>query len=216
MGPHSRRACESGRGAEIATVLLALMVLAATAVPVSSEHVTGPEAAAFRAVNDLPDVPFALVWIAMQAGNIGATLVAAFAALRLRRRCLATSLAVAGLAAWLLAKVVKAFVERERPAELVDDPVLRHAETGGLGWVSGHAAVTAALLTVAWSVLSPRWRRLLLVVAVLMNASRVYVGNHLPLDMVGGSALGVAVGAMVVLVGRLIECRAGGQALPRG
>ncbi len=35
---------------------------------------------------------------------------------------------------------------------------------------------------------------------VLMNVARVYAGEHLPLDMVGGAMFGVACGAGALLV----------------
>jgi undecaprenyl-diphosphatase len=66
--------------------------------------------------------------------------------------------------------------------------------------VSGHIAVVTSLALVAWPWL-PRWGRWaagLAVAAVFLT--RMYVGAHLPLDMVGGAALGVTVGALVRLL----------------
>jgi glycosyltransferase 2 family protein len=66
--------------------------------------------------------------------------------------------------------------------------------------VSGHAAVAVALATIVSPYLSRRWRRVAWTVAFLTCASRVYVGAHLPLDVVGGAALGYAAGALVHLL----------------
>jgi undecaprenyl-diphosphatase len=96
--------------------------------------------------------------------------------------------------------VVKRFVERGRPSDVLDDVVVRGAAPHGLGFVSGHIAVVTSLALVAWPWL-PRWGRWaagLAVAAVFFT--RMYVGAHLPLDMVGGAALGVAVGALVRLL----------------
>jgi undecaprenyl-diphosphatase len=90
----------------------------------------------------------------------------------------------------VLAKVVKRFVERGRPSDVLDDVVVRGAAPHGLGFVSGHIAVVTSLALVAWPWL-PRWGRWAAGLAVAAcSFTRMYVGAHLPLDMVGGAALG--------------------------
>jgi len=182
------------------TVSTALVVV--TLLPVLGGGITAAEASVFRSINEAPEVPYALAWGLMQVGNVGATVAAAGVAWVRRRRELAAALAVGGFATWVLAKVLKGFVERGRPAAVLDDVVLRHASTTGRGWVSGHAAVAAALLTIAWPVLSRRWRIGLVAVIAPMYVVRVYVGEHLPLDMVGGAAFGVLCGQVVVAARR--------------
>ena len=169
------------------------------ALPVHADRVAAPEADAFRLVNDLPSVPFGIVWVPMQLGNLLVVPAAVLAALAFRRWRLAAGLALAGAGVYALAKVVKHFVLRGRPSELLDDVVVRGAAPHGLGFVSGHIAVVTALALVAWPWL-PRWGRWAAGAAVAaVFLTRIYVGAHLPLDMVGGAALGVAVGALVRL-----------------
>jgi membrane-associated phospholipid phosphatase len=170
------------------------------ALPVHADRVAGPEADAFRLVNDLPSVPFGVVWVPMQLGNLLVVPAAVLAALAFRRWRLAAGLALAGAGVYALAKVVKHFVLRGRPSGLLDEVVVRGAAPHGLGFVSGHIAVVTALALVAWPWL-PRWGRWAAGVAVAaVFFTRLYVGAHLPLDMVGGAALGVAVGALVRLL----------------
>jgi membrane-associated phospholipid phosphatase len=174
-------------------------VLVLCALPVHADRVAGPEADAFRLVNDLPSVPFGLVWVPMQLGNLLVVPAAVLAALAFRHWRLAAGLALAGAGVYALAKVVKRFVERGRPSDLLDDVVVRGAAPHGLGFVSGHIAVVTALALVAWPWL-PRWGRWVAGVGVAaVFFTRIYVGAHLPLDMVGGAALGLAVGALVRL-----------------
>ena len=169
------------------------------ALPVHADRVAAPEADAFRLVNDLPSVPFGIVWVPMQLGNLLVVPAAVLAALAFRRWRLAAGLALAGAGVYALAKVVKHFVLRGRPSELLDEVVVRGAAPHGLGFVSGHIAVVTALALVAWPWL-PRWGRWAAGAAVAaVFLTRIYVGAHLPLDMVGGAALGVAVGALVRL-----------------
>src|SRR6266700_369630 len=86
-----------------------------------------------------------------------------------------------------------------RPATLLDDVHLRNAPAHGLGFVSGHVAVISALVVIAWPYLSRRWRTITVLVAVLVALARVHVGAHLPLDVVGGAGLGIAVAGLVRL-----------------
>jgi glycosyltransferase 2 family protein len=181
-------------------LVAAVAVLAASTAVVQAKRVGLLETDVFRLVNDLPSWLFPLVWVAMQAGNLLAGMVAAAVAAATRRFWLAANIAVASAVAWLLALVVKGLVERGRPPDLLDDPKVRPSAAGGLGFVSGHAAVAVAIATVASPYLGRRARRVVWTLAFLVCASRVYVGAHLPLDVVGGAALGWGVGALIHLL----------------
>jgi undecaprenyl-diphosphatase len=180
---------------------VAVLVLAA--LPVHPDRVSGAEAAVFRVLNGTTVLPFALVWPVMQLGNVLVVPASAVVAAILRRWWLAAELLVAGAGTYLLAKVVKGIVPRGRPAGLLDDVVIRGAAAVGRGFVSGHAATLAALAAVAWPWLGRRGRIAVAVVVVVVCLTRIYVGAHLPLDVVGGAGLGLAVGGAVrLLLGR--------------
>jgi membrane-associated phospholipid phosphatase len=176
----------------------ALLVL--SGLPVSAHSISAAEAWWFRLVNHLPGVPLLIVWAPMQLGNFLIVPAAVVAALAFRRWRLAAELALAGAGVYLLAKQVKHFVLRGRPDSLLDDVLVRGAHPHGLGYVSGHIAVVTALAVVAAPWL-PRWGRwLLAVAAAAVFVARMYVGAHLPLDMVGGAALGLIAAAAVRLL----------------
>ena len=188
------------RPTDLIWLVAGAVVLLLCALPVHADRVNAVEADAFRLVNDLPSAPFPIVWVPMQLGNLLVVPAAIPAALAFRRCRLAAGLALAGAGVYVLAKVVKRFVERGRPSDVLDEVVVRGAAPHGLGFVSGHIAVVTALALVAWPWL-PRWGRWAAGAAVAaVFLTRMYVGAHLPLDMVGGAALGVAVGALVRLL----------------
>jgi hypothetical protein len=70
------------------------------------------------------------------------------------------------------------------------------------GFPSGHAAVAAALTVVVAARLSVRWAIGALVLGAFVVVGRMYVGAHLPLDLIGGAALGVVAGSSVNMIVR--------------
>lgn len=188
---------------EIALLVTGGAVLVLAAVPVDADRVAGAEAAVFRVLNGTTVLPFVFVWPVMQLGNLLVVPAAGLVAVAFRRWRLAGELLVAGAGTYLLAKVVKGLVPRGRPEGLLADVIIRGAEAHGRGFVSGHAAVLAALAAVAWPWLGRSGRITVAVLVVVVSLTRVYVGAHLPLDVVGGAALGLLVaGAVRLLIGR--------------
>lgn len=128
-----------------------------------------------------------LVWIAL----------APVAALATRRSVLGVTALTAACvwAADLLALGVKVLADRPRPFEvLVDvDPLL--SATVGQSLPSGHAATSAAGATILTAV-APRAGPALVLLALGVAFSRIYVGVHYPMDVLVGGALGVAVAAL--------------------
>lgn len=178
-----------------------LLVLAA--LPVDRARVGAAETAVFRVVNDATVLPFWVVWPLMQLGNLLVVPAAAVLAAVLRRWRLAAAVLLAGVGTYLSAKVVKDLVVRGRPDGLLADVVVRGAEAHGRGFVSGHAAVAVTLVAVAWPWLGTRGRLVCAALALTVCLARVHVGAHLPLDVVGGVGLGLAIaGGVRLLLGR--------------
>jgi membrane-associated phospholipid phosphatase len=176
----------------------AALVLAAQAVHPDSVSVA--ETDVFRVLNSVGVLPFVVVWPFMQLGNVLVVPCAAVVAAAFRRWRLSAELLLAGAGVYLLAKQVKGWWPRGRPDGLLSDVVIRGTPALGRGFISGHAAVVTSLLVVAWPWLNrpARIAGSALVVAVCL--ARVHVGAHLPLDVVGGAALGLAVAGTVRLV----------------
>ena len=178
-------------------LLLGLAGVAATASVVRRDHVGRRELAVFRAVNGLPDALSGPLWVVMQGGALGAAPAAAVAAVVVGRRRLAAELLLSGSGAWVLAEGVTRFVQRPRPVVLVPQTRCRGRRAAGLGYVSGHAAVSVALTAAVVPHLGPLGRAAILTAAPVVGLARMHNGAHLPLDVVGGAALGLAVDAVV-------------------
>ena len=159
----------------------------------------GPvEARVFRRFNDRSDRFVVPTWLVMQSGSLGAVFVASAEVARRGSVRRGVRVGVVGSTVWIGTKAVKPLVRRGRPDEYLDGVVVRGARQRGLGYPSGHAAVA---LTLALTIPAALGRapgagaRLAAAAGVAATgAARMYVGAHLPLDIVGGYALGAGAG----------------------
>jgi undecaprenyl-diphosphatase len=174
---------------------LGLAGLALSGLSVKRDRVGHTEEEVFRAINHLPDSLYAPVWLVMQGGNLGAAPAAAAVAYATGRRSLAWRLLIGGSTTWVVAKVVKRGYRRPRPNALLAWTRSRGPEESGLGYVSGHAGMAITLGLKAYPHLGLAGRLAVLVAVPVIGLSRIYVGAHLPLDVLGGAALGMAIDA---------------------
>jgi undecaprenyl-diphosphatase len=110
-----------------------------------------------------------------------------------------TVIAVA-LADWS-AMGLKALVDRPRPPLRYAEPKTLVAIPHDASFPSGHAATSFAAATML-SFAFPRLAPALLVLAAAVAFSRVYVGVHYPLDVLGGAFVGVVVAVVLRLLVR--------------
>jgi membrane-associated phospholipid phosphatase len=178
-------------------MVVATVVVATTWTVVVRTGITPAEEQAFRVMNSAPDALWPVLWPPMQLGTIGAPVaIAVVAGAALRRWRPAAAAVFAGSLAWATAQAVKSLGVRARPDALLADVVSREG-TRGLGFVSGHAAIAAALAAALWPYLPTRFRALAVALVAAVGLARIYVGAHLPLDVLGGVAIGVLAGVAV-------------------
>jgi membrane-associated phospholipid phosphatase len=151
----------------------------------------------FRTVNRASDRIRIPVRAIMQAGTVATVPAVSGLALVIGHRRLAARLAVGGTIAWLGVKLVKPFGGRARPQGVLPDVTIREGIAGDLGWVSGHTAVATTLALVAAEELPATARPLLAGIVGMVGFGRMYVGAHLPHDVVGGAALGMMISAAI-------------------
>jgi len=122
------------------------------------------------------------VWLAL----------ALFLAALWRRPSIFVLVAAADLAADGIAYGLRDAIGRERPPLVYPEPEPLVRVPHQPAFPSGHSATAFACATViAWA--APRLRVPAFVLAAAIAWSRVYVGVHWPLDVLGGAALGVLV-----------------------
>jgi undecaprenyl-diphosphatase len=137
------------------------------------------------------------VWLT-RIGTWGAIwlLIALALALVWRRLSIFIAVALADLAADSLAAALKAATSIDRPPLRYVHPKALVSLPSGSSFPSGHTSTSFACATVL-SFFVPRAAPAFYLLALAIGFSRIYVGVHWPLDVVGGAVLGVAVGLAV-------------------
>lgn len=189
------------RRADAWAVLGGLVVLAVCMFIVRSGEVGSVEEAVFHAINGLPDLLQAPVWLFQIPGILVFPLLVALVALLLRRYRLAAAIALSVPIKLLLERrVVKVLVERQRPGTSVSDAILRDASPTGLSFPSGHAVLAFALAGLLAPYLGRNGKLVVYALAALNGVARIYLGAHNPLDIMGGAGLGIAIAGVLNLV----------------
>ena len=96
-----------------------------------------------------------------------------------------------------IATVLKAAIGENRPSDKSSLLTIPHSHS----FPSGHTAVAFAAATVlTWLV--PRAAPAFFALALAIGYSRIYVGVHWPLDVIGGAVIGTATALLLLVIAR--------------
>lgn len=189
------------RRADTVCVVVGVAVLLVGMLAVRDGSVSGLERSVFRAINDLPEAVYSLLWPFQQLGALFVGPLVAVVALVLHRRRLALAAVIVTAAKLVTERIVKAIVSRERPGTSIGTDIHLRGDVHATGesFVSGHAVLVAALAGIIAPYLPGRWRVVPWALTAVVMFGRVYVGAHNPLDVICGAALGIAIAGAVNL-----------------
>jgi len=154
----------------------------------------------FDYFNSLPNVLHGIMYCITQLGGLGGLVFWVLAGWYLVKRRGAITVAIAGILAWPLAQFAKALFHRDRPQGLLDQVNLFNGGAfSGFGFPSGHCTFAAACATALYFQVPRKYRKYLIIIVILVGISRMYLGAHFPLDVVGGWALGAFIGSLVMV-----------------
>ena len=94
--------------------------------------------------------------------------------------------------AWFVTEIVKNITAIKRP-DIIEPVIVEQ----GCSFPSGHAAVTMALAIAVYS-LNKKIGILFIIISILIGISRVILGVHFPVDVIGGWVLGFFIAFVLI------------------
>lgn len=200
-GRYTRLLLSMGRHpADLVRIAIASSVVLACLVAVGDPVVNPVEVAIFSELQLLPAWSAGFWHVLTWAGSWPGILLATGLALYLGRIRLATAVAGAGAASWLLAMLIGWLTApRPVPPSLLHS-IVRVPASGAFGFPDARVAVVAALASAAQPYLSRSSRNAAWLLLVLAAVAEVFLGRNLPLGVFAGAVLGWGVGALCHVV----------------
>lgn len=168
---------------------LAAALFAAATLLSRDSGVSRWEADVFEAVYSLPGSLHPLFFFITQLGSIYIFFILIGFYIIKKHHHIVIRLLMTGTLAYLLSGFAKSIWGRGRPQELLTNIITLDVHQGP-GFPSGHTALAVALAFTIGHYLPRKYHWIPVVWIIGVALSRMYLGVHLPLDIVGGFALG--------------------------
>lgn len=144
----------------------------------------------FLGIYNWPDVLRPLFFVMTQAGSIHMLAALLIIFLIKRQYHIVLRLLLTATLAYQLSGFAKDIWGRVRPHELLSGIYNLDYVVRGPGFPSGHTALATAMALVICRYLPRKWRWVVPVWIIGVGLSRLYLGVHAPLDILGGFAIG--------------------------
>lgn len=168
----------------------AVILFAVSAYLASHAGLSNLETSIFNTIYRWPEALEPMFLFVTQFGSIYILLILSVLYLLKKYYHIVIRLLMSGMLAYLLAGVAKDLVGRPRPSELLLDIIVRDFYVRGPGFPSGHVALATAIALTLGRYIPRKYLWLVPLFVISVAVSRVYLGAHAPLDLVGGFAIG--------------------------
>lgn len=199
---HLSEAQQRSRSWYIAGFIIGLLLFIPSFIISLHHSLTGFEARIFYDINNWPNAfKTPALWITEGLGAGYPIAACVLIPILFKRFRLAWRFFFTVGGAGIVMEIVKLIVKEPRPVVLLHGQLHERAiETGLNSYPSGHMVVATAMAMILWMILPKTWKWLSLVWIALVGISRIYLGVHTPLDVIGGVAIGMMAVSFVQLL----------------
>lgn len=178
---------------DIIIVVIGIILLVVSAVISHSHQLTGWQRTLFYDVNNWPNYfKTPALFITEALGAAYPIVLVILIPLLFKNYKLAWKFFVTVGGAGIIMEIAKHIVKEPRPVVMLNGHLHQRAiESGLTSYPSGHATVATAMALTLWLILPNKFKFLSVLWILIVAISRLYLGVHTPLDLVGGFAIGL-------------------------
>jgi membrane-associated phospholipid phosphatase len=183
--------------------LIFAVILFFVCVTIAHAHkISGWQASVFYWFNNWPNgLTKPALWLSEGLGAAYPIILCVAVPALFKRFKLAWRFLVTVGGAGVVMEIGKLIAKEPRPVVMLGGALHERAiETGLTSFPSGHEAVATAMAMTLWLILPRPWRWLCVVWVVVVGVSRLYLGVHAPVDVLGGLAIGMMAACIVQLL----------------
>lgn len=161
-------------------------------LPIWEEHL-------FYDIYNLPYILAPIFLVITMLGSTWMVLAVTAVAWLARKKRLALFIILTAAVAYGIVQLGKVLIARPRPEQLLPDVTAREPFVSGFGYPSAHAAIAMVIGLAILPYIAKRYRWLVVAGILFVGISRVYLGVHFPLDVLGGFLIGGMIGGLLYL-----------------
>jgi undecaprenyl-diphosphatase len=191
-GMRTRRPLIVGLGVSAFILILSTYIASIQRLPIWEQQL-------FTKIFNLPSSLYNIATFITLFGSGLMVIGLVFTLILIKRRELALQVTILSIVTFMIVQFMKDTIARPRPVGLVADLTLKQYEASGFGFPSGHSALSMVCALLIFPYVSRSWKIIIIIGVILVGLSRIYLGVHAPLDVIGGWSLAIVIWSLFKL-----------------